>query len=98
MRTDKQLFKIFEAVPDWLFQLAGLPSPGKSTLQSCTVKALERVADGVVVPEASDQPLTIVEFQFQKRRHHLHADSGRDGRCPTAPSRTGRAGGDLLRV
>ncbi len=66
MRTDKQLFKIFEAVPEWLFQLAGLPSPGRSTLQSCTVKALERVADGVVVPEAADQPLTIVEFQFQK--------------------------------
>ena len=66
MKTDKQLFKIFEAVPEWLFELTGLPSPGSSTLQSFTVKALERAADGLVVPEAADQPLTVVEFQFQK--------------------------------
>ena len=65
VKTDKQLFKIFEAVPEWLFELTGLPSPGSSTLQSFTVKALERRPDGVVVPEAPDQPLTIVEFQFQ---------------------------------
>ena len=52
MKTDKQLFKIFEAVPEWLFELTGLPSPGSSTLQSFTVKALERAADGLVVPEA----------------------------------------------
>jgi hypothetical protein len=48
-----------------VFELARLPSPGKSTLQSVTVKALERRGDGVIVPEAPDQPLTIVEFQFQ---------------------------------
>ncbi len=65
MRTDKQLFKIFAAVPEWLFELAGLPSPGASRLESFTVKALERVADGLVVPKAPDQPLTVVEFQFQ---------------------------------
>lgn len=66
MRTDKQLYKIFEAVPEWIFQLAGLPSPGKSTLRSLAIKALERRADGVVIPESSEQPLTVVEFQFQK--------------------------------
>ena len=66
MKTDKQIFRIFAAVPEWLFELAGLPSPGNSTLRSFTVKALERVADGVVVPEAPDQPLTVVEFQFQR--------------------------------
>ncbi len=66
MKTDKQLFRIFEAVPDWIFQLAGLPSPGKSTLRSITVKALERSADAVVIPDVPDQPLTVVEFQFQK--------------------------------
>jgi predicted transposase YdaD len=26
---------------------------------------LERRADGVIVPKAPDQPLTVVEFQFQ---------------------------------
>ena len=66
MKTDKQVYRIFEAVPDWVFQLAGLPSPGKCTLRSVTIKALERNADGVIVPEASDQPLTVIEFQFQK--------------------------------
>jgi predicted transposase YdaD len=66
METDKQLLKIFEAVPQWVFDLAGLPSPGPITLRSITIKALERRADAVIVPEAPDQPLTIVEFQFQK--------------------------------
>ena len=65
MKTDKELYRIFEVAPEWVFELAGLPSPGKSTLRSITVKALERRPDGVVVPEAPDQPLTIVEFQFQ---------------------------------
>ncbi len=65
MKTDKELYRIFEVAPEWVFELAGLPSPGKSTLRSVTVKALERRADGVIVPEAPDQPLTIVEFQFQ---------------------------------
>jgi predicted ATPase len=66
MKTDKQLYKIFEANPDWVFQLTGLPSPGKSTLRSVTLKALERMADGVIVPESADQPLTVIEFQFWK--------------------------------
>ncbi len=65
MKTDKELYRIFEVAPEWVFELAGLPSPGKSTLRSVTVKALERRADGVIVPESPDQPLTVVEFQFQ---------------------------------
>ena len=52
MKTDKELYRIFEVAPEWVFELAGLPSPGKCTLQSVTVKALERRADGVVVPKA----------------------------------------------
>ena len=65
MKTDKELYRIFEVAPEWVFELAGLPSPGKSTLRSITVKALEKRADGVIVPEALDQPITIVEFQFR---------------------------------
>ena len=64
MKTDKELYMIFEVAPEWVFELAGLPLPSKSTLRSVTVKALDRRADGVVVPEAPNQPLTIVEFQF----------------------------------
>jgi predicted transposase YdaD len=66
MRTDKQLLRIFETEPDWIFQLTGMPSPGASTLRSLTIKALERRADGVVVPDATVHPLTVVEFQFQE--------------------------------
>ena len=66
MKTDKELYRIFAAMPEWLFQLTGLPSPGKCSLRSFTVKALQRDADGVVVPEDVTQPLTVVEFQFQK--------------------------------
>ncbi len=65
MKTDKQLYLIFQARPDWLFELTGLPSPGKCELRSLTVKALERTADGLVVPVAVDQKLTLIEFQFQ---------------------------------
>ncbi len=66
MKTDKELYRVFAAVPDWLFLLTGLPSPGKCSLRSFTVKALERDADGVVVPKDPMQPLTVVEFQFRK--------------------------------
>jgi hypothetical protein len=66
MRTDTQLFKVFSAQPEWVFQLANLPSPGASTFKSLTIKALERRTDGVVIPEALVQPVTVIEFQFWK--------------------------------
>ena len=40
MRTDKELLKIFEAEPDWVFQLTGLPSPGACALRSITIKSV----------------------------------------------------------
>jgi len=66
MRTDKQLSQIFAACPEWLFELTGLPSPGACWMTTFTVKSLEREADGLVVPEDPAQPLTVVEFQFQR--------------------------------
>jgi predicted transposase YdaD len=66
MKTDKQLFQIFAAMPEWLFELTGLESPGACSLRSFTFKALQRDADGVIVPQDARQPLTVVEFQFQK--------------------------------
>lgn len=66
MNTDKQLFQIFAACPDWLFELAGLESPGKSEWRSFTIKALQRDTDGLIVPADKNQPLTIVEFQFRR--------------------------------
>jgi hypothetical protein len=68
MRTDKQVCRIFEAVPEWIFELTQLDSPGPCELRSFTLKELGRHADGLVVPHDPSQPLTIVEiveFQFQ---------------------------------
>jgi hypothetical protein len=44
MKTDKELYRIFEVAPEWVFELAGLPSPGKSTLQSVTDAISSRAA------------------------------------------------------
>jgi hypothetical protein len=65
MRTDKELFQVFAACPEWLFLLTGLPSPGPSTLRSVTVKELECRMDGLDVPDDPTQPLTVIEFQLQ---------------------------------
>ncbi len=66
MKTDKQLFQIFAVQPQWLFELAGLPTPGACSLLPFTLKSLEREADGIVVPVDATQPITVVEFQFQR--------------------------------
>ena len=65
MRTDKQVYLIFEAQPQWLFELTGLRSPGPCRFQSVTLKAIERHSDGVLVPEANLEPLSVVELQMQ---------------------------------
>ena len=69
METDKQLYRVFGAQPDWVFQLAGLPPVGKCAMRSLTVKTLERRTDGVIVPEAPDPPVSVIEFQFGENPH-----------------------------
>ncbi|MBM80814.1 MAG: hypothetical protein CMJ78_09490 [Planctomycetaceae bacterium] len=65
MKTDKQLYQIFTANPDWLFELTGIVSPGHSRMLSVSLKALNQTSDGLIPPDDSTQPLTIVEFQLQ---------------------------------
>ena len=65
MKTDKQVFLIFQTQPEWLFKLIGKPSPGKCRMRSVTRKALERTTDGLIEPFDPSQDLTISEFQFQ---------------------------------
>ena len=65
MNTDQQVYRLFQANPEWLFKLTGLPSPGPSQVRSFMVKSLQRDADGVVVPHDAGQPLTVVEVQLQ---------------------------------
>ena len=66
MRTDKQLCLIFEANPQWLFELTGLHSPGPCRFQSITLKAIEQTADGVLIPDDTNEVVTILEIQFQR--------------------------------
>lgn len=68
MRTDKQVYLIFRAGPELAFELAGLPSPGPCRMESATFKEIERAADGLIVPEDEDQPITLFEVQFYDDR------------------------------
>jgi hypothetical protein len=64
METDKQLYRVFGAQPEWVFELAELPPVGKCAMRSLAVKTLERRADGVIVPQSPVPPLSVIEFQF----------------------------------
>ena len=65
MHTDKQLLTIFEANPEWNFELTGLPSPGACDLISVALKALEQRADAVIFPADVKEPIRVAEFQGQ---------------------------------
>lgn len=65
MKTDKELYRVFEACPEWVFLLTQLPSPGNCRMRSVTVKELELRLDGLIEPLDATQPLTVVEFQNQ---------------------------------
>ena len=66
MKTDKHLYALFQAYPQWIFELTGLESPGECEWKSIALKALEQTSDGVIFPKNSSEPLTVVEFQFQE--------------------------------
>jgi predicted transposase YdaD len=69
METDKQLYRVFGARPEWVFLLARLPPVGRCVMRSFVVKSLERRTDGVIVPTALDQPIWVIEFQFWEDPH-----------------------------
>ena len=64
MNTDKQCHELFSINPEWLFELTGRPSPGRSQMQSVALKAISRTTDGLFVPNDTTKPLTIAEWQF----------------------------------
>ena len=64
MDSDKHLYEIFEAYPQWVFELTGRPWPGPCRFQSVTIKAIQRSADGVLIPEITDEAILVVEFQM----------------------------------
>jgi predicted transposase YdaD len=66
MRTDKEIFRIFQKCPEFIFDLAGLDDHGPCSVESVTIKSLQRSMDGLVRPDDPRQPLTVVEVQFQR--------------------------------
>ena len=63
MKNDKQIYLIFQAEPQWLYLLAGWQSPGPSRFESVTFKAIESRSDGILVCNAVEGPMTVVEVQ-----------------------------------
>jgi len=63
MKTDKQVYKILAACPQWFFDLTKIESPGPCSFRSMAFK--EVIADGVLEPEISNKPNFVVEFQAQ---------------------------------
>ena len=66
--TDKELFLIFQAMPQWLFLLTGKESHGECDFRSEVLKAMERRTDGVAVPRDPTKAITVLEAQLVIRR------------------------------
>ena len=64
MDSDKHLYEIFEAYPEWVFDLTRRRSPGPCRFQSVTIKAIQRSADGVLIPDVTHEAILVVEFQL----------------------------------
>ncbi len=65
METDKQLFLIIQANPEWFFDLIAQQSPGECRMRSETFKALQRTPDVLIEPTNPKGDLFLAEFQLQ---------------------------------
>jgi len=65
MKTDKQLYKILQAVPALFTDLTGIPLPHDYVFQAVTLKEMQRELDGVLLPQVftADAPVYVIEFQ-----------------------------------
>jgi len=66
MKTDKEIYRIFQQCPEMVYELAALKFPGQCQVTSVTLKDVERRLDGLVCPDDEDQPLIVFEVQFQR--------------------------------
>ena len=64
MKSDKQVYEIFEAAPHFLLELLGRSKTGPCRLQAITIKAIERQSDGVLIFEDPSEAVYCVEWQF----------------------------------
>ena len=59
MDSDKHLYEIFEAYPQWVFKLTCRPWLGPCHFQSVTIKAIQRSGHGVLIPDMTDEAILV---------------------------------------
>jgi len=65
MKTDKQVYKLLDVNPGWFFELTQITDPGRCVFRSVELKDIALTADGVIEPDAVEQPVFVIEFQAQ---------------------------------
>lgn len=66
MKTDKQIYTLLSADPDFLRLLTGgIEVSGPYQFEALSVKGLERHTDGVLIPRSVTQIIWVIEFQAQ---------------------------------
>ena len=63
MKTDRELYRLFAARPDYLFACAGIKIFGTCEMKSVTFKEFERRSDGLPEPISDSDPVYLAEFQ-----------------------------------
>jgi predicted transposase YdaD len=79
MHSDKHIYLLLGADPEFLHRLTGLRIKGRYRFDALDVKALERRIDGVVVPEDEAEPIWAIEVQAWRDPaiyHRLLIDMG----------------------
>jgi len=64
MNTDKHVYEVFAAFPEWVFLLIKRKQNGTYRFVSVTIKAIQRSADGVLFPDLFDEPILVLEYQM----------------------------------
>lgn len=63
MESDKEMYKIFSAEPNSLFELIGASCQTNYSFQTVAVKEFSRTMDSLLEPDDPNQPRYVVEFQ-----------------------------------
>jgi hypothetical protein len=72
MKTDKEVYKIFSACPNFLFQSARIRNRTEYSMTSVTLKEFERRTDGILEPKRPNEPTYVMEFQAQRDVNIYH--------------------------
>ena len=75
MNTDKEIYLILTRCPEFISELSGLPSYGKSEVKSVNLKAINRTADGVEFPADPESPIRVFEAMQGIYRRSFSAKS-----------------------